>query len=175
MARDIEVSVSAGPNRGGEGERRAVGVVHDGGSWSAGGGGVSVLGSRGVVHSGGRGSGVSGGGVVNRGHRGNGGGVRRRNHGDAARVLQMTIPRHISLESLLIGGVVDDALGAVSLDQAVAALDHVSVARLLLGFVVTGVAIGDSILELVVSGRLWRTIELDTCRHVGWQCSVLTW
>ena len=136
-----------------------------------------AVGGRGgsIVGRGGGGSVVGGGGVVNRGHRRNGGGVRRRNHGEGTSVLKMTVPGHMGLETVVIGGVVDDALGAVSLDQAVAALDHVSVARLLLGFVVSGVAIGDSILELVVSGHLWRTIELDTCRHVGWQCSVLTW
>ena len=144
MAGHFDVSMSAGPNRGGEGERRAVGVVHDVGSRSAVGGGVSVLGSRGVVHSGGGGgvvsgggivgkggggSVVSGGGVVNRGHRGNGGGVRRRNHGEGTSVLQMTVPGHMGLETVVrIGGVVDDALGSISLDQAVAALDHVSVA-----------------------------------------------
>ena len=117
-----------------------------------------AVGGRGgsIVGRGGGGSVVGGGGIVGGGsdHRGHGGGVRRRNHGEGTSVLKMTVPGHMGLETVVIGGVVDDALGAVSLDQAVAALDHVSVARLLLGLVVTGVAIGDSVLEGVVGGRL---------------------
>lgn len=60
-----------------------------------------------------------------------------------------------SLEAVLVvSGVVHGANGAVSLDQRVRALDHISVALLVLGLDVAGVVVVHSILELVLGVRV---------------------
>jgi hypothetical protein len=55
-----------------------------------------------------------------------------------------------------IGGVVDGAGGAVSLDQGVVSLDDISVAGLGLALLVAGVGISNAILERVVGDGLYK-------------------
>ena len=114
-----------------EGEGSAVGVGDNGGGVSS----ISVGDGGGV-----RGSGViSGGGMLS-----GGSGV------DGVSGLG-----HDGVESIVvISGVVDGAGGAIGLQQTVVSLDDITVAGLGLALLVTGVRVGNSVLERVVGDGL---------------------
>lgn len=77
-----------------------------------------------------------------------------------ADVRRLTVNDRIEA-GVLVGGVLDDALEAIGVDQLVASVDGVTVARLLLRFDVAGVLIVDGVGEIVVGRRVGVVLVLD--------------